>query len=64
MHGVAREFSDALNREVTYFDIPAEDWERGLKKWGCRNTSPGISWRWASCTGRVGMTGWRTAWSG
>jgi len=34
MHGVAREFSDALNREVTYSDIPAEDWERGLKKVG------------------------------
>jgi uncharacterized protein YbjT (DUF2867 family) len=34
MHGVAREFSDALNREVTYSDIPAEDWERGLKKEG------------------------------
>src|SRR5262245_15830015 len=34
MHGVAREFSDALNREVTYSDIPAEDWERGLKKLG------------------------------
>jgi hypothetical protein len=33
MHGVAREFSDALNREVTYSDIPAEDWERELKKW-------------------------------
>jgi uncharacterized protein YbjT (DUF2867 family) len=34
MHGVAREFSEALNREVTYSDIPAEDWERGLKKLG------------------------------
>src|SRR5262247_3487853 len=34
MHGVAREFSEALNREVTYADIPAEDWERGLKKVG------------------------------
>src|SRR5258705_324567 len=34
MDGVAREFSDALNREVTYSDIPAEDWERGIKKWG------------------------------
>jgi hypothetical protein len=22
MHGVAREYSDALNREVTYSDIP------------------------------------------
>ena len=34
MHGVAREFSEALNREITYFDIPADDWERGLKKFG------------------------------
>src|ERR1700674_2963701 len=31
MHGGAREFSDALNREVTYSDIPPEDWERELK---------------------------------
>jgi uncharacterized protein YbjT (DUF2867 family) len=34
MHGVAREYSDALGREVTYADIPPEDWERGLKKVG------------------------------
>src|SRR5262252_6338864 len=34
MHGVAREYSDALNREITYFDIPHEDWERELKKVG------------------------------
>jgi uncharacterized protein YbjT (DUF2867 family) len=34
MHGVAREYSEALNREVTYADIPAEDWERGLKQAG------------------------------
>ena len=34
MHGVAREFSDALNREVAYSDIPPEDWERGLKREG------------------------------
>src|SRR6266850_2777067 len=34
MHGGAREFSDALNREVTYADTPAEDWERELKKLG------------------------------
>jgi uncharacterized protein YbjT (DUF2867 family) len=32
MHGVAREFADALNREVTYSDISSEDWERELKK--------------------------------
>ncbi len=32
MHGVAQEFSDALNREVTYCNIPAEDWEQNLKK--------------------------------
>jgi hypothetical protein len=34
MHGVAREFSDALNREVTYADISPEEWERELKKAG------------------------------
>ena len=34
MNGVAREYSDALNREVTYSDIPPEDWERGVKKVG------------------------------
>src|SRR2546422_6164467 len=34
MHGVAREYSDALNREVMYSDIPPEDWERELKKVG------------------------------
>src|SRR6266446_8510209 len=32
MHGVAREYSDALNREVTYSDILADDWERELKR--------------------------------
>jgi NAD(P)H dehydrogenase (quinone) len=34
MNGVAREYSDALNREVTYADIPPEDWEREVKKVG------------------------------
>ncbi len=34
MHGVAREYSDALNRETTYSDISPEDWERELKKAG------------------------------
>jgi NAD(P)H dehydrogenase (quinone) len=34
MHGVAREYSDALNREVTYADIALQDWERELKKAG------------------------------
>ena len=34
MHGVAREYSDALNREITYTDIPPEDWERELKREG------------------------------
>jgi NAD(P)H dehydrogenase (quinone) len=33
-HGVAREFPDALNREVTYSDIPPDDWERALKRAG------------------------------
>ena len=30
LHGVAREFSAALNREITYADRPPEEWERGL----------------------------------
>jgi len=34
MHGIAREFSDALNREITYADVPAGNWERELKKLG------------------------------
>jgi uncharacterized protein YbjT (DUF2867 family) len=34
MDGVAREFSDALNREVTYSDIGPADWEQELKKQG------------------------------
>ena len=34
MHGVAREFSAALNREVTYADMAPEEWERELKKEG------------------------------
>jgi hypothetical protein len=34
MHEVAREYSDALNREVTYSDVSPEDWERELKKAG------------------------------
>ena len=32
LHGVAQEFSDALNRQVIYRDIPHEDWERNLKR--------------------------------
>jgi uncharacterized protein YbjT (DUF2867 family) len=32
--GVVREFSEALNREITYSDVPPEDWERELKKQG------------------------------
>jgi uncharacterized protein YbjT (DUF2867 family) len=34
MDGVAREYSDALNREVTYSDVSPEDWERELKRVG------------------------------
>jgi uncharacterized protein YbjT (DUF2867 family) len=32
MHAVAREFADALNREVTYSDIHPQDWDRELKR--------------------------------
>src|SRR6266849_1487902 len=34
MDGVAREYADALNQEVTYADIPPEEWEQGLHKAG------------------------------
>jgi uncharacterized protein YbjT (DUF2867 family) len=34
LHGIAREYSEALNREVTYADIPPEDWEQELKRVG------------------------------
>jgi uncharacterized protein YbjT (DUF2867 family) len=34
MDGVAREYSDALSREITYSDISPEDWERELKRVG------------------------------
>jgi uncharacterized protein YbjT (DUF2867 family) len=34
MDGVAREYSKALNREITYVDISPEDWEARLKKAG------------------------------
>src|SRR2546425_5177940 len=32
MDGLAREYSDALNRDITYSDISPEDWERELKR--------------------------------
>jgi uncharacterized protein YbjT (DUF2867 family) len=32
LNGVAREYSEALNREVTYSDVPPETWERDLKR--------------------------------
>jgi len=34
IYEIAREYSDALNREITYSDIPPEDWERELKRAG------------------------------
>ena len=34
LHGIAREYSEALNREVAYADIAPEVWEQGLKKLG------------------------------
>src|SRR5262249_6483637 len=32
LNAMAREYSEALNREVTYSDISPEDWERELKR--------------------------------
>ena len=34
LDGVAREFSDALNRKVTYSDISPEEWEQKLRSQG------------------------------
>jgi NAD(P)H dehydrogenase (quinone) len=34
MNAVAQEFSDALNRVVTYSDVPPEEWERELNRQG------------------------------
>jgi hypothetical protein len=34
MHAVAKEFSEALDREVSYHDVSPEDWEHALKKAG------------------------------
>src|SRR5881398_3671534 len=34
MDGVAREYADALHREVTYADIPPEEWEQELQRAG------------------------------
>src|SRR4029434_7213938 len=34
MNGIAREYSEALNREVTYADITPDDWLRQLKQAG------------------------------
>src|SRR3954447_17360824 len=36
MDGIAREFSEGLNRQITYTDISPEKWEQGLKS-GTRN---------------------------
>jgi hypothetical protein len=37
MDGVAQEYSNALNREITFLDISAETWEQELRKPGFRN---------------------------
>jgi len=34
MDDIAREYSEALNREITYSDVPPNDWERELKRVG------------------------------
>jgi NAD(P)H dehydrogenase (quinone) len=43
MDGVAREFSDALNREVTYSDLSPEEWEQRLQKAKYAGASDGSS---------------------
>jgi NAD(P)H dehydrogenase (quinone) len=43
MDGVAHEFSDALNREVTYSDLSPEEWEQRLQKAKYAGASDGSS---------------------
>jgi uncharacterized protein YbjT (DUF2867 family) len=64
MDAVAREFSDALNREVTYSDLSPEQWEQQLKGQGLPAHLMGHLLVMALCTGRVVTTGRRTASNG
>ena len=64
MHGVAREYSDALNREITYSDIAPEDWERELKTVGLPEHLTRHLVTIAEFNRGGAMTGWRTGWSG
>ena len=34
IHGIAREYSDSLKREIKYVDIPPDEWQAELKKAG------------------------------
>ena len=34
LQAIAGDYSDALNRKVTYWDVPPEDWERALRSRG------------------------------
>jgi hypothetical protein len=64
MEEVAREFSDALNRVVTYSDIPPDEWERELKKAGVPEHLMGHLLAMGEYIGQAGMTGWRKVWNG
>jgi NAD(P)H dehydrogenase (quinone) len=63
MDEVAREYSDALNREVAYSDIPPEDWERELKRAGLPDHLTRHLVTMAELNRAGAMTGWRTGWS-
>jgi len=63
MYGVAREYSDALNREVTYSDIAPEDWERELNRVGLPEHLTRHLVTMAELN-RAGRYDRRTAWSG
>jgi hypothetical protein len=54
LHGVAREFSEALRREVTYSDIPPEEWRAGLKRAGL----PGRVAQHVVTMGELDRAGW------
>lgn len=63
MHAIAREYSAALNREISYADISPQDWKRTLKPPLSPTTSRNISSPWPNSTAQTATTAWPMAWS-
>lgn len=64
LHAIAREFSAALGRAVTYTDISPETFEAGLKGAGLPEHAARHIAAMDALHRAGGTTGRRTAWSG